>query len=581
MHSRFKLVFFLFAILSTLVQCDKKQFVQINEENGGLFLPDNFEAVVVVDELEGKARHITVDQSGAVYVNLRYSKPGASIAILRDTTGNGQADIIEKYGGTQPGTSGSKGSYATAMRIHNGFVYYSSELEVYRYKLDENGHIIGGEPEIIMVDDHEGGRHQHIGKPIAFDNKGNMYVAFGGPSNACQEKERRPNSPGIDPCPQLENHGGIWKFDANKTNQTQKDGTRFATGIRSVVALDWNPVDENLYAVVHGRDDLYRLWPDLFTPWESALLPSEEFIKITEGSDFGWPYCYYDQLQAKKVLAPEYGGDGKIVGRCKECDDPILGFPGHWAPNELVFYRGEQFPDRYKDGAFIAFHGSTNRAPYPQSGFFIAFVPFENGEPKGDWEIFADGFAKVNPIASVYDAVHRPMGIGVGPEGELYLSDTEKGKVWKVVFTGDKTNFGEKDLALMEKRKLLAHIRTPHEKNDNLMKNKDLSEGHKLYYRYCSACHQEDGNGAGGRFPPLAKTDWVLGDKNRLIKVVLEGLEGAIEINGESFSGLMPQHSFLSDAEIAKILTYIRSNFGNKASKVKASQVNKVRQSLE
>ena len=77
-------------------------------------------------------------------------------------------------------------------------------------------------------------------------------------------------------------------------------------------------MDEELYAVIHGRDDLFRLFPEIYSSWKSALLPSEEFVKVTEGSDFGWPYCYYDQMTNIKVLAPEYGGDGVEVGRCSE-----------------------------------------------------------------------------------------------------------------------------------------------------------------------------------------------------------------------------------------------------------------------
>ena len=82
--------------------------------------------------------------------------------------------------------------------------------------------------------------------------------------------------------------------------------------------------------------------------------PSEEFITIPEGSDFGWPYCYHDPETDAKVLAPEYGGDGKQVGRCAEKDSPLLGFPAHWAPNDLEFYTGETFPGRYRGGAFVA-----------------------------------------------------------------------------------------------------------------------------------------------------------------------------------------------------------------------------------
>src|SRR5690606_24573600 len=222
-------------------------------------------------------------------------------------------------------------------------------------------------------------------------------------------------------CPELELHGGIWRFKADKTGLRQRDGVRITTGLRSIVAMRWNPADKGLYVVMHGRDNLHSLFPDRFTAWQNAMIPAEELIRVTDGEDYGWPYCYYDQMQDKKVLAPEYGGDGKTVGRCAEMNLPLMGFPGHWAPNDLLFYRGNQFPDRYRNGAFIAFHGSTNRGPYPQAGYFVAFVPFENGKPSGQFEVFADGFTGVDTIVNTQDAQHRPVGLAEGPDGSLYI----------------------------------------------------------------------------------------------------------------------------------------------------------------
>jgi mono/diheme cytochrome c family protein len=83
--------------------------------------------------------------------------------------------------------------------------------------------------------------------------------------------------------------------------------------------------------------------------------------------------------------------------------------------------------------------------------------------------------------------------------------------------------------------------------------------------------------GTSGRFPPLGGTDWVTGDKERLVKIILNGMEGAIEVNGETYDGLMPQHSFLSDDQIADVLSYIRTNFGNKSNNVTAEEVEKIR----
>ena len=334
---------------------------------------------------------------------------------------------------------------------------------------------------------------------------------------------------------------------------------------------------------MHGRDDLHLLWPDLFSAWQSAMLPSEEFLRVKKGTNAGWPYYYYDQIQKKKLLNPEYGGDGKKAGEGNKYEQPIIGFPAHWAPNDLFFYTGSQFPARYKNGAFIAFHGSTNRGPYPQSGFFICFVPFKNGAPSGPWEIFADGFAKTEPLISVSDAMYRPMGLAMGPDGSLYVSDTEKGKIWRIMYKGGKNKFGSKQLAKMEKRKILPHINTPNEDKDNLVKAM-LPGGGKTYATYCMPCHQLDGKGDGNRFPPLAGSEWVIGYKwgvsEKLIKVLLQGMEGPAEVLNKPYNNTMPAHAFLTNEQAAQVLTYIRNNFGNNAAPISASEVDAVRKTL-
>jgi glucose/arabinose dehydrogenase len=277
---------------------------------------------------------------------------------------------------------------------------------------------------------------QHEAKPMEFDGQGNMYVTVGAPANACMEQMRTKGSPGMDPCPILEYAGGIWKFKDDALNQDQlTDGTRYATGIRHAVANSWNSNVNELYVVQHGRDQLHQFFPELYDTKQSAELPAEEFFLVTEGSDFGWPYCYFDHLQEKKVLAPEYGGDGNVQDRCENKQDPIMAFPGHIGPNDLLFYTGDMFPEEYRNGAFIAFHGSWNRAPEPQSGFFVVFVPFDGRKPSGDWQIFADGFAGDSVINSTSDAVYRPCGMAQGPDGSLYVVDSNQGKIWRIIYS--------------------------------------------------------------------------------------------------------------------------------------------------
>ncbi|MBZ5859318.1 c-type cytochrome [Flavihumibacter profundi] len=559
----------LLAVVILFSQCTgRKGLPPGDPNNGGLFLPGNFEAVIVADSI-GSARHLAVTDNGDIYVKLRSTYPEGGNVALRDEDNDGKADIIKKFGKYV-----DEESYGTAMRIYNGYIYFSSASTVYRTKLTPGQLVPDDNIEVVLTDDfrHDPHGYQHIAKPVTFDENGNMYVPFGAPSDVCQVMDRIPESPGQMPCPELEEHGGIWKFDANKLNQTIKDGKRYATGIRSAVAIHWNHKENCLYIVQHGRDDLHRTWPAKYTRWQSALLPSEEFLQIREGADAGWPYYYYDQIQQKKLLNPEYGGDGKTEADSSKYLLPMIGFPAHWAPNDLFFYTGDQFPERYKNGAFIAFHGSTIRGPYSQSGYFVGFVPFKDGKPSGPWEVFADGFSGMDTIVNTSDAAGRPMGIAMGPDGSLYISDSKRGRIWRIMYKGDKQTFGAAELAAMEKRKMVAHIRTPDEVADNLEKG-EMAGGEKIYSMYCIACHQKDGKGDNSRFPALDSSDWVNGDPKRLINVLLNGLNEPIKVSGRTFTGLMPKHSFLSDTDIALVLTYIRQNMNNKSGPITAEEV--------
>ena len=558
-----------------LVACTNSQTKMLppgDPDNGGLALPDGFEAVVVVDST-GSARHLAVNDNGDIYLKLRYPGADGENVALRDTNNDGKADVVELFG-----DYGQEGVYGTAMRIYNGYLYFSTAGRVIRQKLHPNELIPEDEFEVILTDDYKNAEHgyEHIAKPITFDNQGHLYVPFGAPGDVCQELNRRPGAPGQDPCPELEWHGGVWQFDANLPGQVQKDGYRYATGIRSIVGMEWNESANELYALQHGRDNMNRMWPEIYSPWQSAMLPAEELLLVTEGSDAGWPYYYYDQMQEKKLLNPEYGGDGKMEGKGAEYLQPLIGFPGHWAPNDIHFYQGDLFPERYKNGAFIAFHGSTIRDPYPQAGYFVGFVPFENGLPSGPWEVFADGFSKVDTIITTSQAGYRPMGIAEGPDGSLYISESEVGKIWRIMFKGDRNEFGSQQLAEMEARKQRPNIKTPDEELDDLTQLR-ADVGERLYDFHCSPCHMADGKGDGIRFPPLDQSEWVLEDKTRLIGIILNGMEGTITVKGQSFLGSMPQFDYLLDMEIAEVLTYIRSNFGNDAVGVREDEVSRVR----
>lgn len=393
-----------------------------DEISAGISLPTGFGAIAVVDSL-GRARHLVVNQNGDVYVKLERLKNGKGIYRLRDTNGDGKADQITGFG-----------NYAgTGIAIKNGYLYASSNTSVFRYKLGANNEVDTTSVEMIvkgLVD-----KGQHNSKSIALDNAGNIYVNIGAPSNSCQIQDRAKGSLGKDPCPILDSAAGIWQFKADKLNQSYAEGVRYVTGTRNVVGLDWNTAINELFVMQHGRDGFSTMFPELYTDEQSAELPAEEMLLAKKSSNFGWPYCYYDWQQEKKLLNPEYGGDAKKQGRCEGIPKPVVAFPGHWAPNGLLFYTGNKFPEKYRNGAFIAFHGSWNRAPLKQAGYFVAFVPFKDGQPSGKWEPFAEGFAGKD-IYNPSDALHRPCGLAQGPDGSLYISDDVKGTIWKITYKG-------------------------------------------------------------------------------------------------------------------------------------------------
>jgi glucose/arabinose dehydrogenase len=393
-------------------------------DNGGLTLPDGFCAVVVADDVV-RARHLVVAPNGDVLVATgpsRGQEGGGGVVLLRDTDGDGVANERSQFGG----------GVGDDVEFRNGFLYYSTHGAVMRYRW-QPGAVEPEGPADTIVSGLPATR-SHQAKSIAFGADGALYVNIGSPSNSCQIEDRSSGGSGKDPCDELETRAGIWRFDADQVGQTQADGERFATGLRNTVALTAHPETGALYGVVHGRDQLSTNWSQLFNDDQSAEKPSEEFVLVESGDDFGWPYCYHDPELGHKVLAPEYGGDGSSVGRCADSKEPLVAFPAHWAPNGVMFYTGDQFPAEYRGGAFIAFHGSWNRSPLPQGGYNVVFQPFDGAEPTGDWVVFADDFAGAEK--GPREAEHRPVGVAQGPDGSLYVSDDRAGRIYRILYTG-------------------------------------------------------------------------------------------------------------------------------------------------
>jgi len=364
----------------------------------------------------GAVRHLTVAENGDVYANRSVLKDSASIIMLRDTNDDGTMDEQKEFGDV-PGTG---------ILANGKYLYASSNSGVHRYVLNDNHEIIDTDnPEKIVDGLIDMGRDN--AKPFAIDGDDNLYVTIGSWNDACRDQEAEK---GMIPCTILDSAGGIWKFNAHKPNQTYADGTRYATGLKNAVGITWNSKTNSLFATNHGRGGLSNFYPDLYTAQQNDELPSETFYELKENDDAGWPSTYYDHQKGKRVLAPEYGGDGEEVSDEKFVD-PLVGFPAHLGPNDVLFYTGDMFPERYKNGAFIAFH---NQSKEIKKGFFVAFVPFKNGKPDGDWEIFLDNFAGMdlaNPKEGD-ELKHRPCGLAQGPDGALYVCDDFGGSIFKI-----------------------------------------------------------------------------------------------------------------------------------------------------
>ncbi len=407
--------------LALTTACSKKSAT--TSASGGcddsIKLPPGFCATIFSDSA-GPARQIAVRKNGDVIVGiLDQRRQAGGVLALRDANKDGHADEEARFG--------DGGVHGVLLTNNDSILLVSTNTAVMRYRLSDS---LAPRKKVDTLITGLTAR-QIPSHTLALDIRGNLLVNIGAVSNACQAKDGV-QAPGRDPCPELETSGGIWSFKTDKTNQTIKDGTRIATGLHNAVAIAVNPRDTMIYAVSHDRDNLHDFWPSLYTTEENATLPAEEMIRIASSrADFGWPYCYYDYLKQTRVLAPEYGGDKTNAGRCDRLIQPLMTYPAHWSPMSMLFYNGKMFPPNYQGGAFIAFHGSSNRAPVAEEGYEIVYQTFKDGLAS-DYTVFASGFAGGGMTPQ--SAAHRAVGLAVGPDGALYVSDDRAGRIWRITY---------------------------------------------------------------------------------------------------------------------------------------------------
>lgn len=531
-------------------------------DNGGLSLPPGFCATVFADNL-GHVRHIAAAPDGTIYANSwggayypgSKSPEGGFLMAIKDTNGDGAADQTARFGETE--ADGAKGG--TGVGVYKGFVYAEVNDRIVRYAVTPGRLAPQGKPQVVVSGLPLGGNHPM--HPFVIDPKGQLFIDMGSATNACQPKDRAPGVAGNDPCTELETRAGIWRYDANRLGQVFSPKERYATGNRNGEGLAYD-AQGRVYATQHGRDQLPGLWPKLYPDAiAGAELPMEELVLLKQGGDYGWPYCYHDGKRL--VLAPEYGGDGgKAVGRCADKDAPVAVFPAHWAPNALAIYTAKQFPTAYRGGAFIAFHGSWNRAPAPQAGYNVVFQPLKDGKAAGDWVVFADGFvgAKKDPGK----AEHRPMGLTVGPDGALYIADDVKGRIWRVTWQGGAGPVKPQGAAAPKPAAAPA-VPTPEAGGAAIPPGSSAAEvalGDRIYHGQaaggtCAGCHGADAKGSPIG-PDLTAGAWAWSDGS------VEGLSAVIAkgvSEPKRYRSPMPPMggATLSPAELKAVAAYVWS----------------------
>ena len=392
---------------ATLLGFRRPAPVACDMDNGGLVLRPGFCASLFAS-VPG-VRNVAVAPNGDVFA----AGGRNGVTALRDRKGTGHADTSVSFGG---------GS-GTGIAIGPDAIYFAPNDRVIRFAW-KPGSLVPSDPGTTLVSGLPASGN-HVAKTLALGKDGSIFVDHGSASNSCQEADRVGKSPGKEPCPELAIRAGIWHYDTRRVNQTPADGERWTTGVRNGMAIAVNPATGVLWGATHGRDQLGD-WG--MSVQDNAEKPAEEFGLFAKGADYGWPYCYFDPIAHKKVQAPEYGGDGVKRGNCATMTQPVIAFPGHWAPMSLAFVPNTRFGAAYAGGAFLAFHGSWNRAPLPQAGFRVVFIPFRNGRATGQYTTFATGAGGATSL--------RASGVAMAPDGNaLYIASDGAGKIWRVIPT--------------------------------------------------------------------------------------------------------------------------------------------------
>ncbi len=338
-------------------------------------VPPDFVVDVFAEDLAGP-RFIHFGTDGRLYVAER----GAGrILALADRDGDGRAD--------EPTVFAANLDRPHSLVLHKGAWYVGVPSGVVRLVDGDADGIAEG--RTVLIDDYPTGGHST--RTVDFLPDGRMVVSVGSSCNVCDESDPR--------------RAAVVVYDG-----PQATGERvFAKGLRNAVGLAVHPESGELWATNNGRDLL------------GDDVPPEAVYIVRDGADYGWPRCHNGTL-----VDPDFGGPGACDGVAL----PVVDMQAHSAPLGMVFYTGTAFPAEYRGDLFIAFHGSWNRSV--PTGYKVVRLPLDGSRPRGPVEDFASGWLD----AEKGTATGRPVGLAVGPDGALYVSDDKAGMVYRIRYAG-------------------------------------------------------------------------------------------------------------------------------------------------
>ena len=325
----------------------------------------------------GKPRMLVVRDDSTVYLTRREG----DVLMLRDTTGDGQADEQKSVW---------QKDQVHGIALHDDQLYLVTVKEVFRADFRADGTI--EEPEQIMKDLPDGG--QHPNRTIEFGPDGKLYVSVGSTCNACDETR--------------DENATVLVADADGKNRKI-----FAKGLRNTIGFDWHPTTQVLYGLDHGID------------WLGDDEQQEELNKLEEGGNYGWPYIYGD---GKYNPADEPPNGVPYETYAQQVTRPVMQLPAHCAPLDMIFYRGNQFPEDYRNDAIATLRGSWNRSK--PSGYKVIRIRFdEQGNPT-EYVDLVSGFLVDNDQAQF----SRVVGLSPYPDGSVLISDDTGGVVYRLAY---------------------------------------------------------------------------------------------------------------------------------------------------